>query len=342
MARMPPSPRPRFALWMAASGAALAALATWSLTVGRYPVGAADVFRALAAALTQAGGIGDNAQAVILDVRAPRVAAALVVGAALSGAGAAFQALFRNPLVSPDILGVSSGCALGAGAAVLLALPLAGVQAFAFAGGLAAVGLVVAIAARVGERDPLLTLILAGVVVGSLFGAGIALVKFVADPYNQLPAITFWLLGSFSGVSPADLGVALVPLALGIVPLWLLRSRVDLLALSEDEAASLGANVRGLRAAVIVFGTLATAAAVAIAGTIGWVGLLVPHAARMLAGAPFARVFPLSLVLGAGFMVAVDTACRSAFAVEIPPGVATAFVGAPVFIALLAATRRAP
>jgi len=340
---MPPLSRPRFALWMAASGAALAALAAWSLTVGRYPVGAPEVFRALAAALTRGGGgLADNAQAVVLEVRAPRVAAALVVGAALSGAGAAFQALFRNPLVSPDILGVSSGCALGAGAAVLLALPLAGVQVFAFVGGLAAVGLVVAIAGRVGDRDPLLTLILSGVVVGSLFGAGIALVKFVADPYNQLPAITFWLLGSFSGVSPADLGVALVPLAIGLVPLALLRSRIDLLALSEDEAASLGANVRLLRAAVIVFGTLATAAAVAIAGTIGWVGLLVPHAARLLAGAPFARVFPLSLVLGAGFMVAVDTACRSAFAVEIPPGVATAFVGAPVFIALLAATRRAP
>jgi len=343
MARMPPLSRPRFALWMAASGAALAALAAWSLTVGRYPVGAPEVFRALAAALTRGGGgLADNAQAVVLEVRAPRVAAALVVGAALSGAGAAFQALFRNPLVSPDILGVSSGCALGAGAAVLLALPLAGVQVFAFVGGLAAVGLVVAIAGRVGDRDPLLTLILSGVVVGSLFGAGIALVKFVADPYNQLPAITFWLLGSFSGVSPADPGVALVPLAIGLVPLALLRSRIDLLALSEDEAASLGANVRLLRAAVIVFGTLATAAAVAIAGTIGWVGLLVPHAARLLAGAPFARVFPLSLVLGAGFMVAVDTACRSAFAVEIPPGVATAFVGAPVFIALLAATRRAP
>lgn len=344
MARMPPFSRSRFLIWMAASGAALAGLAAWSLTVGRYPVSVPDVFRALGGVFTDGStAIAGNAQAVILEVRAPRVAAALVVGAALAGAGAAFQALFRNPLVSPDILGVSSGCALGAGVAVLLALPLAGVQALAFAGGLAAVALVVAIAGRVGERDPLLTLILTGVVVGSVFGAGIALVKLVADPYNQLPAITFWLLGSFSGVAPADLAVALVPLAIGLVPLALLRSRIDLLALSEDEALSLGANVRVLRAAVIVFGTLATAAAVAIAGTIGWVGLLVPHAARLLAGAPFARVFPLSLVLGAGFMVAVDTACRSAFAVEIPPGVATAFVGAPVFIALLAATfRRSP
>ena len=339
-----PFPRPPFALWMAASVAALGALAAWSLTVGRFPVGAPDVFRALGTLFTGHGsGLAGNAQAVILEVRAPRVAAALGVGAALAGAGAAFQALFRNPLVSPDILGVSSGCALGAGAAVLMALPLAAVQALAFGGGLAAVAIVVAIAGRVGDRDPLLTLILTGVVVGSLFGAGIALLKFVADPYNQLPAITFWLLGSFSGVSAADLSVACVPLAIGLVPLVLLRSRIDLLALSEDEARSLGANVRALRGAVIAFGTLATAAAVAVAGTIGWVGLLVPHAARLLVGAPFARVFPLSLVLGAGFMLAVDTACRSAFAVEIPPGVATAFVGAPVFIALLAAAfRRSP
>jgi iron complex transport system permease protein len=337
-------PPARFALALGLGGIALALLAAWSLTVGRFPVAAADVWRALWSALVHGGSTAaSNADAVVVEVRAPRVAAALAVGAALSGAGAAFQALFRNPLVSPDILGVSSGCALGAGIAVLLALPAAATQAFAFAGGIAAVALVVAIASRVGERDPLLTLILAGVVVGTLFGAGIALVKIVADPYNQLPAITFWLLGSFAGAAPRDLAVAAVPLVAGLVPLHLLRSRIDLLALSEDEARSLGVHVGRLRMAVIVAATLVTAAAVAVAGTIGWIGLLVPHAARMLAGAPFARVFPLALVLGAGFMLVVDTLCRSLFASEIPPGVVTALVGAPVFIGLLAATfRRAP
>ena len=339
--RLPPA---RFALALGLGGIALAALAAWSLTVGRFPVAALDAWRALWSALVHGGSAAtSNAQAVVVEVRAPRVAAALVVGAALSGAGAAFQALFRNPLVSPDILGVSSGCALGAGIAVLLALPAAATQACAFAGGIAAVALVVAIAGRVGERDPLLTLILAGVVVGTLFGAGIALVKIVADPYNQLPAITFWLLGSFAGAAPRDLAVAAAPLVAGLVPLYLLRSRIDLLALSEDEARSLGVRVGALRMVVIVASTLATAAAVAIAGTIGWIGLLVPHAARMLAGAPFARVFPLALLLGAAFMLVVDTLCRSLFASEIPPGVVTALVGAPVFIALLAATfRRAP
>ena len=192
----------------------------------------------------------------------------------------------------------------------------------------------------VGGRDPLLTLILTGVVVGSLFGAGIALVKYVADPYNQLPAITFWLLGSFAGTLPGDLPFALAAIAAGIAALWLLRSRMDLLSLSDDEARSLGTRPARLRAAVIVAATLATASAVAIAGTIGWVGLVIPHAARLMAGAAFARLLPLAVVLGAGFMLAVDTACRTAFATELPPGVVTAFVGTPVFIALLAATFR--
>jgi iron complex transport system permease protein len=207
-------------------------------------------------------------------------------------------------------------------------------------GGLIAVGLVVAIGTWIGGRDPILTLVLTGVVVGSAFGAGIALVKYVADPYNQLPAITFWLLGSFTGALPRDLPVTLVPIALSVAVLWLLRWRIDVLALSEDEARSLGVNVRMLRLAVIVVATLATASAVSLAGTIGWVGLLVPHAARLVTGASFARVLPLTLAIGAAFMLAVDTACRTLFATELPPGVVTAFIGTPIFVVLLAAAFR--
>jgi iron complex transport system permease protein len=268
------------------------------------------------------------------------VIAALAVGASLAAAGAAFQNLFKNPLVSPDILGVSAGCALGAGVAILLSLPIVAIQGLAFAGGIAAVALVVAVGTWLGRRDPILTLILTGVVVGSLFGAGLALAKTVADPTNQLPAITFWLLGSFAGTMPKDLKVALPLMAVGALPLVLLRWRIDLLALSEDEARSLGADVVKLRLAVITCATLVTASAVALAGVIGWVGLVIPHAARLLVGAGFARVLPMSLVLGAGFMLAVDTLCRTVAATEIPPGVATAFVGTPVFIVLLAATFR--
>jgi iron complex transport system permease protein len=285
-------------------------------------------------------GLAANVNAVVTQVRAPRVAGAIAVGAALAAAGAAYQGLFKNPLVSPDILGVTAGCALGAGIAILFSLPVGAIQAFAFIGGLIAVGLVVAVSTWVGGRDPLLTLVLTGVVVGSLFGAGIALVKYVADPYNQLPAITFWLLGSFTGALPRDLPATLIPIVIGLVPLVLLRSRIDVLSLSEDEARSLGVNVVAIRLTVIACATLITASAVALAGTIGWVGLVIPHAARLLVGAPFARVLPLSLVLGAAFMLAVDTICRTAFGTEVPPGVATAFVGTPVFIALLAISFR--
>ena len=336
-------PRARFALGLLAGLAGLVVLVAWSFTAGRFAVSAADVWRVLWAAATGAvSGLPDNVAAIVLQVRAPRVAAALGVGAALSAAGAAYQNLFRNPLVSPDILGVSAGCALGAGIALLASLPIGVVQLFAFVGGLAAVALVVAIGTWVGGRDPILTLVLAGVVVGSLCGAGIALVKYLADPYNQLPAITFWLLGSFTGALPRDLPATLVPVAIAVAAIWALRWRIDILALSEDEASSLGVNVRRMRLVVIVAATLATASAVSLAGTIGWVGLLVPHAARLLVGAAFARLLPLSLVLGAGFMLVVDTACRTMFPTEMPPGVLTAFVGTPVFIALLAAAFRRP
>ena len=330
-------PRERFPLGFGIACGALLLLVAWSLSVGRAPVAPLEAWHAIWSALTgTASGLPGQAEAIVLEVRAPRVLAALAVGAGLSAAGAAFQGLFRNPLVSPDILGVTSGCALGAALAVLLAWPAAMVQGAAFAGGLVAVVLVMAIAAAVRGRDPLLTLILSGVVIGSAFAAGIALAKTVADPYNQLPAITFWLLGSFAGVLPRDLAPALVPLALGVAPLLLLRWRIDVLALPEDEARSLGLPVAALRLVVIAAATLATASAVSLAGTIGWIGLVVPHAARLLVGAPFARVLPLSMVIGAALMLVVDTACRSAFSTEIPPGVVTAFIGTPAFVVLMA------
>ena len=333
--------RARYPLWLAAACGVLALLVLWCFSVGRFPVSPGDVWRALWAALTGGeSGLAKNVEAIVLQVRAPRVAGAVAVGAALAAAGAAYQGLFKNPLVSPDILGVTAGCALGAGIAILYALPIGAIQALAFAGGLVAVGLVVAVGTWVGGRDPLLTLVLTGVVVGSLFGAGIALVKYVSDPYNQLPAITFWLLGSLAGALPRDLPATLLPMAVGLVPLLLLRWRIDALSLSQDEARSLGLPVGVLRLVVIGCATLVTAAAVSLAGTIGWVGLVIPHAARLLVGAPFVRVLPLSLVLGAAFMLAVDTMCRTAFGTEVPPGVVTAFIGTPVFIALLAISFR--
>ena len=187
-------------------------------------------------------------------------------------------------------------------------------------------------------HDPILALILTGVVIGTLFGSGIALMKYLADPYNQLPAITFWLLGSLSSISPADLWVAVPMVLLGLVPIFLLRWRMNLLSLSDDEARALGVNVGRLRLVIVTCATLITAAAVAISGIIGWIGLLIPHAARLLIGPEFARMLPLSLLLGACYLLAVDTLARTMASIEIPPGVLTALIGTPLFLWLLAVT----
>ena len=303
---------------------------------GPYPLPLLDALAALGA-----GPSADSdAATVVWQLRLPRIGAGLLVGMALSAAGAAYQGMFRNPLVSPDILGVSAGAGLGAALAIYLGLPLAAVQVAAFVGGLLAVAVVVFVAARVRRHDPVLVLVLAGVAVGTLFGAGISLVKVLADPTVQLPSITFWLLGGLNAIAPGDLPVAAPLVLLGLLPLLLLRWRVNLLSLSDEEAAALGVNVAHLRSVLIVSATLMTAAAVSIAGIVGWIGLVVPHAARLLVGPEFSRLLPASLLLGGGFLVAADTLARSAASIELPLGILTAFVGAPVFLWLLARTGR--
>ena len=335
--------RERFPLWLGTAFAILVGAAAVSMAVGSFPVRLGDLLAVLWSAITGGeSGAAENVKAVVLQVRGPRVVAALAVGAALAAAGATYQNLFRNPLVSPDILGVSGGCALGAVGGILAALPIAAIQGLAFVGGLAAVTFVLVIGHWVRGHDRVLTLVLTGVVVGSLFGAGIAFAKYVADPYNPLPAITFWLLGSFSGVLPKDLAVALPLIAVGLAPMVLLAWRINLLSLPDDEARALGIDVGKLRVAVIAAATLVTSASVAIAGIIGWVGLVIPHAARLLVGAEFARVLPMSAVLGGAFMLVVDTLSRTISRTELPPGVITALIGTPAFIWLLAATYRRP
>jgi iron complex transport system permease protein len=315
--------------------ALLLALAAAALAVGRYPVSLSEMLMLL----IDPASVSANAKAVLLQIRGPRVLAALLVGAALAAAGSVYQGMLRNPLVSPDILGVSSGAALGAAIAMILSLPAIFVQAFAFAGGLLAVALVYWIGSRLRGHDPLLALVLTGVVIGTLLGAGVSLLKLLADPLGQLPAITFWLLGSLALITPADLAIA-TPLALvALIPLALLRWRVNLLTLPDDEARALGVDPGRLRALVVGAATLMTAAAVAISGIIGWIGLLVPHGARLLVGPGFGRLLPLAMLLGAAFLLAVDTLCRS-LTTELPPGVVTAIVGTPLFLWLFAMARR--
>jgi len=303
---------------------------------GPYALSPFDVARAI---LAGPGAEGDAAL-VVWQLRGPRIAAGLLVGAALSAAGAAYQGMFRNPLVSPDILGVSAGAGLGAALAILFGLALAWVQALAFAGGLMAVGLVYWVAGRVRRHDPVLVLVLSGVAVGTLFSAGISLVKVLADPSVQLPSITYWLLGGLNAATPRDLAAAAPLVLLGLAAMMLLRWRMNLLTLADEEAAALGVNVPRLRLVLIAAATLMTAAAVAVAGVVGWVGLIVPHAARLLVGPEFSRLLPASLLLGAAFLVAADTLARSATAIELPLGILTAVVGAPAFLWLLARSGR--
>ena len=273
---------------------------------------------------------------VMLQIRGPRVLAAVLVGAALAIAGAAFQGLFRNPLVSPDLLGASSGAALGAVLGIYFSLGVFAIEGFAFAGGLVAVGAVYLIGSAMRARDPILLLVLTGVVIGALLGAGVGLFKYVADPYSQLPAMTFWLLGSLAATTSSDLVPLAGPVALGALVLFALRWRMNVMSLPDEEARALGLSTGPLRIAIIAAATLVTSASVAAAGIIGWVGLVVPHIARTLVGPDFARLLPAAALLGGGFLLAIDTLARTATATEIPLGILTALVGTPFFIWLLA------
>jgi len=312
-----------------------------AFTVGRYPVSLADLFNVFLAKITgQTADASTAVQSVILQVRGPRVLAAVLVGAALAVAGTAFQGLFRNPLVSPDILGASSGAALGAVIGIFFSLGVLAIQALAFAGGLLAVAAVYLIGSAVRARDPILVLVLTGVVIGALLGAGVGLVKYLADPYNQLPAMTFWLLGSLAAADVSDLLPLFGPVAIGTAVLIALRWRMNVMSLPEEEARSLGIATAALRVAIVSAATLTTSASVATAGIIGWVGLVVPHLARSLVGPDFARLLPTAAILGGGYLLLIDTLARTAAEVEIPLGILTAVVGTPFFIWLLASMQK--
>jgi iron complex transport system permease protein len=313
----------------------------FAFMVGRFPVSLGDLYGVLLAKLTgAASGTSPAAENVILQIRGPRVLAAALVGAALAVAGAAFQGLFRNPLVSPDILGASSGAALGAVLGIFFSLGVFAIQGIAFLGGLAAVAAVYMIGSAVRAHDPILVLVLTGVVVGALLGAGVGLVKYLADPYNQLPAMTFWLLGSLAATTASDLVPLFGPVALGTLVLVALRWRMNVMSLPDEEARALGVPTGPLRIVIVAAATLVTSASVATAGVIGWVGLVVPHIARTLVGPDFARLLPATALIGGGFLLFIDTLARTAAAVEIPLGILTAVVGTPFFIWLLAGVQK--
>lgn len=306
-----------------------------SIALGRYPISLKDTFGILFGDLLGLEKYWTNTQAaLLLNHRLPRIILACLVGCALSAAGVSYQGTFQNPMAAPDILGASNGAAFGAALAILLDLGSSMIMLFAFVFSLGCVGLVIFVGGRAkGKR--VIGLILAGIMIGSLFSSGTSFIKLVADPADQLPAITYWLMGSLNGSAPDDVLFALVPMVIGLVPLFALRWRINILTLGDEEARTMGVNAPRLRFIVIVCATLVTASAVSVSGVIGWVGLVIPHLARRLVGNNYRHLMPASMLFGALFLLLVDDVSRNALATEIPIGILTSFIGAPFFIYLI-------
>ena len=337
--KSPPDYRRRFLLL----GLGFVLVFLGSFLLGRYAVSLETTLRSLGARLLEKVSFGTFSpevtwtgleESVVMNIRLPRILCAALVGAALSTAGASYQGMFRNPMVSPDLMGASTGAGFGASLAILLGLPYFGIMVTAFCFGLLAV-LLAWMVSRFSRLNATLALVLAGVMISSLFSGCTSFVKLVADTQEQLPAITYWLMGSLSSVKREDTAFAAWPILLGLIPLILLRWRINLLTVSEAEARSMGLNTSRLRLAVILCATLVTAASVAVSGMIGWVGLVIPHFCRMLFGYDYRHIIPGSILMGGAFLMLVDDIARVITTGELPLGILTSFVGAPVFLYLI-------
>lgn len=314
---------------------ALLALFLLSFVMGRYGVPLGQVVRILLSGVLPLEQTWTGNMAIaVLNVRLPRILLACLVGCGLSAAGTGYQTVFQNPMAAPDILGASSGACFGAALAILTGQGAVMVTVFAFLASLLSVALVYLVGNHT-RGNRVVNLLLAGIMVGSLFSACTSYIKLVADPTNQLPQITYWLMGSLSGTRMGTVKFAAVCMAVGLMPLLLLRWRMNLLTLSPDEARAMGVHTDRLRLAVILSSTVLTAAAVSVSGMIGWVGLVIPHLSRRIVGSDCRRLMPMSCLFGAAFLLLVDNMARCLTATEIPIGILTAFVGAPFFIYLM-------
>ncbi len=322
-------------LWVVGLVIGLVVLTVVSFGLGRYPLGPITVVRVLAAQFINISATWPaSAPTVILEIRLPRILAALLVGAALASSGAAYQTMFRNPLVSPEILGVAAGAGLGASVSILIGAPYSVLQVMSFLFGLLAAVLALSIGRLVGSVSPVV-LVLGGIVVGAMFGALISATQYFANPETTLPEITFWLLGSLGRATIGSLILPTIIVAVCLAALFAVRWPLTVLATGEDQARTLGINRRMVWAIVIGASTLMTATVVSIAGIIGWVGLVVPHLARFTVGPLFTRLLPVSALIGGGYLLAVDDVARSATSLDLPLGILTALIGAPFFVALL-------
>lgn len=314
---------------------ALLALFLLSFVMGRYGVPLGQVVRILLSGVLPLEQTWTGNMAIaVLNVRLPRILLACLVGCGLSAAGTGYQTVFQNPMAAPDILGASSGACFGAALAIMTGQSAVMITVFAFLASLLSVALVYLVGNHT-RGNRVVNLLLAGIMVGSLFSACTSYIKLVADPTNQLPQITYWLMGSLSGTRMGTVRFAAVCMAVGLVPLLLLRWRMNLLTLSPDEARAMGVHTDRLRLAVILSSTVLTAAAVSVSGMIGWVGLVIPHLSRRIVGSDCRRLMPMSCLFGAAFLLLVDNMARCLTATEIPIGILTAFVGAPFFIYLM-------
>lgn len=303
-----------------------------SFQLGRYPITAPELLHTLFFHFADPSQIIDaNMETTLFNIRLPRVLAVLLVGGGLSMAGAAYQGMFKNPMVSPDILGASAGAAFGACLAMLLGLSTPVIQLCSFCGGLLAV-FVAATATRRFSMDPILGLVLGGVMVSSLFQSGTSAVKLLADAEDKLPQITFWLMGSFNIMNTRKLLSILLPIGAGALILLLIRWQLNILSFGDEEARSMGIRTRRVRNLIIVASTLITAASVSVCGMVGWVGLVIPHVGRALVGPDYRRLIPVCAILGSTFLLLVDNVARTTFSVELPIGILTSFIGVPFFL----------
>ena len=312
-----------------------------TLFLGRYQISPGEVLKIIANNLFGAGypqTWTDTAAITVLEVRLPRAIMAVLVGAGLSMSGAAFQGMFQNPLVSPYILGVSAGASFGAAVGLVLDMPNLAVQGLAFCFGIAAVIITYALA-HIYKATPVLMLVLSGTVVSAFFQALLSIIKFTADGDEKLPAITFWLMGSLGSVSLQDIFIASIPIIISMAGLMALRWRINVLSMGDREARALGVKTEWLKVWIVVFSTVITASTVSICGIIGWVGQVIPHFCRMIVGPDHKSLIPATMLVGAAYIIIVDNLCRLLSATEIPLGILTAIIGAPIFAYLLRKTR---
>lgn len=306
-----------------------------SFAIGRYSINPIDVIKVLLSGFIPLEKTwDDNAYTVIFQIRLPRILAALLIGSALSVAGCVYQGLFKNNMVSPEVLGASNGAGFGAALGIFFSMGYAKTTVLSFIMGLFAVGLAYFISEK-SRADKTFSMILSGIMVGSLFSAMISYLKLIADTDNTLPAITYWLMGSLASIKIGDTAFVSIPILIAMIPLFLIRWRINILTIGEEEAATLGINVKILKVIIIITATLMTSASVSVSGMIGWVGLVIPHFARMIVGYDYRYLLISSAILGSTFLIFVDNFARNIATSEVPLGILTSFIGAPMFLYLI-------